>query len=106
MNPTSRTRIRAELCDRASVAACRARCGSESVTLSALAVAAVMGFDAGHRAATEAKDPRMELSAYALREDAALVLCRGRHGMRRRPRHLDERGFGCSLISVGRRVAL
>ena len=46
----------------------------------------------------------MELSAYALHEDAALVLCRG-HGTRKSPRRLDERGLGYILISVGRRVA-
>ena len=33
--------IRAELCDQASLAACRARCGSESVTLAAPAVVAI-----------------------------------------------------------------
>jgi hypothetical protein len=46
----------------------------------------------------------MELSAYALHEDAALVLCRG-HGTRKSPRCLDERGHGYILIPVGRRVA-
>jgi hypothetical protein len=46
----------------------------------------------------------MELSAYALHEDAALVLCRG-HGTRKSPRRLDERGHGYILISVGRRVS-
>jgi hypothetical protein len=49
-------------------------------------------------------DPRMELSAYALHEDTALVLCRG-HGTRKSPRRLDERGHGYILISVGRRGA-
>ena len=40
--------IRAELCDQASLAACGARCGSESVTLSAPAVVAI-GVDAGDK---------------------------------------------------------
>jgi hypothetical protein len=63
--------------------------------------------DAGDKAAAEAKDPRMELSAYALHEDAALVLCRGRHGTRQSPRCLDERdpNYIYILTSVGRRVA-
>jgi hypothetical protein len=47
----------------------------------------------------------MELSAYALHEDAALVLCRGRHGTRNNPRCLDKRDHGYILTSVGRRVA-
>ncbi len=47
----------------------------------------------------------MELSAYALHEDAALVLCRGRHGTRESPRCLGERDHGYILTSVGRRVA-
>ena len=51
----------------------------------------------------------MELSAYALHEDAALVLCRGRHGTRQSLRCLDERDLNCIYIhiltSVGRRVA-
>ena len=47
----------------------------------------------------------MELSAYALHEDAALVLCRGRHGTRKSLRRLDERDHGYILTSVGRRVA-
>ena len=59
------------------------------MTLSAPAVVAI-GVDAGDKAAAEAKDPRMELSAYALHEDAALVLCRGRHGTRKSPRCLGE----------------
>jgi hypothetical protein len=74
------------------------------VTLSAPAVVAI-GVDAGDKAAAEAKDPRMELSAYTLHEDAALVLCRGRHGTRKRPRCLDERDNNYILTSVGRRVA-
>jgi hypothetical protein len=47
----------------------------------------------------------MELSADALHAVAALVLCRGRHGMRKSPQRLDEWGHGYSLISVGWRVA-
>jgi hypothetical protein len=46
----------------------------------------------------------MELSAYALHEDTALVLCRGRRGMRKSPRCLDERD-NYILTSVGRRGA-
>jgi hypothetical protein len=64
-----------------------------------------IGVDASDKAAAEAKDPRMELSAYALHEDAALFLCRGRHGTRTSRRCLDERDHGYILISVGRRVA-
>ena len=74
------------------------------MTLSAPAVVAI-GVDAGDKAAAEAKDPRMELSAYALHEDAALVLCRGRHGTRESPRCLDERDHNYILTSVGHRVA-
>jgi hypothetical protein len=47
----------------------------------------------------------MELLAYALHDDAALVLCRGRHGTRKSPRCLDERNDNYILTSVGRRVA-
>jgi hypothetical protein len=47
----------------------------------------------------------MELSAYALHGDAALVLCRGIHGTRKSPRCLDEGDHGYILTSVGRRVA-
>ena len=47
----------------------------------------------------------MELSAYALHEDAALVLCRGRHGTRMSPRRLDEMDHVYIIISVGRRAA-
>jgi hypothetical protein len=47
----------------------------------------------------------MELSAYALHEDAALVLCRGRDGTRKSPRCLVERDHNYTLTSVGRRVA-
>jgi hypothetical protein len=64
-----------------------------------------IGLDAGDQAAAEAKEPRMELSAYALHEDAALVLCRGRRGTRKNPRCLDERDRGYILTSVGWRVA-
>jgi hypothetical protein len=74
------------------------------VTLSAPAVVAI-GVDAGDKAAAEAKDPRMELSAYTLREQAALVICRGRHGTRKSPRCLDERDHNYILTSVGRCVA-
>lgn len=74
------------------------------MTLSAPAVVAI-GVDAGDKAAAEAKDPRMELSAYDLHEDAALVLCRGRHGTCKSPRCLDETDHGYILTSVGRRVA-
>jgi hypothetical protein len=64
-----------------------------------------IGVDVGDKAAAEAKDPRMDLSAYALHEDAALVLCQSRGGMRKSPRCLDERGHGYILTWVGRRVA-
>jgi hypothetical protein len=47
-------------------------------------------FDAGDEAAAEAKDPRMELLAYALHEAPALVLRRGRRGPRKCPRCPDE----------------
>ena len=86
------------------LAACGAGCESGPVTLSAPAVVAI-GVDAGDKAAAEAKDPRMELSAYDLHEDAALVLCRGRHGTCKSPRCLDETDHGYILTSVGRRVA-
>jgi hypothetical protein len=74
------------------------------VTLSALAVVAI-GVDAGDKAAAETKDPRMELLAYALHQDAALVLSLGRHGTRKSPRCLDERDHGYVVASVGRHVA-
>jgi hypothetical protein len=74
------------------------------VTLSAPAVVAI-GVDAGEKAAAEAKDPRMELSAYALHEDAALVLCRGRPGTRKSPRCRGERYYRYVIVSVGHRVA-
>ena len=64
-----------------------------------------IGIDASDKAAAEAKDPRMELSAYALHEDAALILCRGRHGTFKSPEYLDERGHGYTLTLVIRRVA-
>jgi hypothetical protein len=57
------------------------------------------------KAAAEAKDPRMELSIYALHENAALVLCRSRHGTRKVPRCLDETNHGHIRTSVGRRLA-
>jgi hypothetical protein len=47
----------------------------------------------------------MELLAYALHEDAALVLCRGRHRTRKSPRCLGERDHTYILTSFGRRVA-
>jgi hypothetical protein len=47
----------------------------------------------------------MELSAYALHQDAALVLCQGRHGTRESPRYLDETDHSYILTSVVRRVA-
>jgi hypothetical protein len=47
----------------------------------------------------------MEPSVYALHADAALVLCRGRHGTRKSPRCLDERDHNYILTSVGRGVA-
>jgi hypothetical protein len=47
----------------------------------------------------------MELSAYALHGDAALALCRGRHGTRKSPRCHDERDHNYILASVDRRVA-
>ena len=74
------------------------------MTLSVPAIVAI-GVDAGDKAAAEAKDPRMELSAYALHEDTALVLCRGRHGTRKSPRCLDEGDHGYILTSLGRHVA-
>jgi hypothetical protein len=58
----------------------------------------------GDKVAGEAKDLRMELSAYALHEDAAVFVRRGRHGTRESPRYLDERDHGYILTSVGRRV--
>jgi hypothetical protein len=66
---------------------------------------AAIGVDAGDKAAAEARDPRMELLAYALHEGAALILYRGRHGTRKSPRCLDERDHTSILTSVGRRVA-
>jgi hypothetical protein len=72
--------------------------------LPALAVVTT-GLVAGDNAATEAKDSRMEMSAYALREDAASVLCRGCRGTGENLRRLDERGHGYVLASVGRRLA-
>src|ERR1700732_4418762 len=96
--------MRAGTYDQASLAAGRARCGSEPATLSGSGVVAG-GVDVGDKATAEARDPRMELSAHALHEDAALVVCRGRHGTRKRPRCLDERGHGYIFTSVGRRVA-
>lgn len=54
----------------------------------------------------------MDPSAYTFDslEDAGCVLCRCRSGTRAIPRLpfrcLDERGHGCVLGSVGRRVAL
>jgi hypothetical protein len=47
----------------------------------------------------------MELSVQALHADAALILCRGRHGTRASPRCLDERDDNHVVTSVGRRVA-
>jgi hypothetical protein len=47
----------------------------------------------------------MELSAYALHEDAASALRRGRHGTRESLRRLDEKDHGYVLASVGRRPA-
>jgi hypothetical protein len=47
----------------------------------------------------------MELSVYALHADAALVLCRGRHGTCKSPRRVDEGDCNYILTSVGRRVA-
>jgi hypothetical protein len=41
----------------------------------------------------------MELSAYALHEDAAMVLCRGRHGTRQSTRCLDERDLNYITFS-------
>jgi hypothetical protein len=66
-----------------------------------------IGVDAGDKAAAEAKDPRMELLANALHEDAALMFCQGRHGTRQSPRYLDRRNLNYIYIltSVGRRVA-
>lgn len=66
--------------------------------------------DAGDKAAAEAKGPRMDLSAYAPLEDAALALCRARHGTRKSPRCLDarcldERDHRYILTPSGRRVA-
>jgi hypothetical protein len=96
--------LRAEYYDHASPAAGRARCGPGPVTLSAPAAVAI-GVDAGDKAAAEARDSRMERLAYALHEDAALVLCRGCHGTRKSPRCLDVRDHNSILTSVGRRVA-
>src|SRR6202022_4564215 len=93
--------MRAEHCDQASLAACRARCGLGPVTLSAPAVVTIR-VDAGNKAAAEAKDPRMQPSVYALHEDAAMVLCRGCRGIGKSPRGLDH---NCILTTVGRRVA-
>jgi hypothetical protein len=67
--------------------------------LSTPAIVAI-GADAGEKATAEAKDPRMDLSAYALYEDAALLLCWGRHGTRESPRCLDRRDHGYILISL------
>jgi hypothetical protein len=47
----------------------------------------------------------MELSTYALLDNAALVLCRGHHGTRKSPRCLDEADHGHISTSVGRRLA-
>ena len=63
------------------------------------------GADADDKAAGEAKDHRMELSAHAPHQDAALVLCRRRQGTRRSARCLDERDHRYVLASVGRRIA-
>jgi hypothetical protein len=62
-----------------------------------------IGVDAGDKAAAEARDPRMELSAYALHEDTALVLCRGRHGTHQSTRCLDERDL--NYITFSHRLA-
>jgi hypothetical protein len=62
-----------------------------------MAVVAI-GVDAGDKAAAEARDPRMELSAYALHEDAAMVLCRGRQRTRQSLRCLDERDLNYIYI--------
>src|SRR5260221_13545762 len=106
--------MRAEHCDQASPAACRARCGSGPRTLSGPAVLAI-GVDAGEQAAAEARGSSDELSACALDAGAALVLCRSRHGTRQSPtrqsptrqsaRCLDESDPITFFISVGRRVA-
>ena len=47
----------------------------------------------------------MELSAYALYEDAAVVLCRGPYGRRRKSQRCLESTHGYSVTSVGRRLA-
>jgi hypothetical protein len=47
----------------------------------------------------------MERSAYALREDAASVLCRGRRGTGESLRRLDERDYGYVLALASRRPA-
>ena len=47
----------------------------------------------------------MELSTYALHDNAALVLCRGHHGTRKSPRCLGEADNGHIRTSVGRRLA-
>jgi hypothetical protein len=94
-------KLRAEHCDQASLAVCWARCGSGPAKLPALAVVAI-GVD---KAAAEAKDAGMELSTYALHDNAALVLCRSHHGTRKSPRCLDEADHGHIRTSVGRRLA-
>jgi len=73
------------------------------VTPSAPAVVGT-GVDADEKAVAEAKEPRMELSAHGLYQDAALVLCRRRDGTRGSPLCLNERHHGY-LASVGRRIA-
>jgi hypothetical protein len=72
-----------------------------------------IGVDASDKAATQAKGPTMNRSAYvfdALREDARLVLCRGcdrtRAGPSLRLRRLDGRVRRYILTSVNGRVAL
>jgi hypothetical protein len=47
----------------------------------------------------------MELSTYALHEEAALALCRGGHETRKNSRCLDAGDRGYVLTSVSRRLA-
>jgi hypothetical protein len=95
--------IPAELCDQASLAACRARCGSESVTLSAPAVVAI-GVDAGDK-----RLPKRRILGWSCRPTPFMRTLRWSFAgatERVRVRGVStERGHGYILISVGRRVS-